>query len=226
MWLKKPGATPREYEDLCREIDAQLHFPIEFDGLYKWIVFLNSRTNPRIPVLNCYYGVFQDGKLKLRGIDIRKHDTPGIIRRCQSDMLTLLAQAENSQEFKTLIPEVLNIAKSYATLIRNGSVPVSELTIEKRLSKNPDEYRNMVPQAIAARHLVEEGMKIHAGQTIDYILTRHKSRIIQNRAIPTELIQEDSYFDSKRYIDLLFSSTANLLLPFAYNPTVIAASTQ
>ena len=226
MWLKKPGATPGEYEALCREIEGQLHFPIEFDGLYKWIVFLNSRTDSRIPVLNRYYGVFQDGKLKLRGIDLRKHDTPGIIRRCQSDMLTLLAQAENSQEFMALIPEVLNIAKSYATLIRNGSVPVRELTIEKRLSKDPDEYRNMVPQAIAARHLVEEGMKIHAGQTIDYILTRHKSRITQNRAIPTELIQEDSYFDSTRYIDLLFSSTANLLLPFGYTPTMIAASAQ
>jgi DNA polymerase-2 len=224
MWLKKPAATPGEYEDLCREIEAQLHFPIEFDGLYKWIVFLNSRTDPRIPVLNRYYGVFQDGKLKLRGIDLRKHDTPGIIRRCQSGMLTLLAQAENSQEFKALIPEVLNIAKSYATLIRNGSVPVRELMIEKRLSKNPNEYRNMVPQAIAARHLAEEGMKIHAGQTIDYILTQHRSRITQNRAIPTELLKEDSHFDSKRYVDLLFSSTANLLLPFGYSPAAIAAS--
>ena len=224
MWLKKPGATPGEYEDLCREIDAQLHFPIEFDGIYKWIVFLNSRTDPRIPVLNRYYGVFQDGKLKLRGIDLRKHDTPGIIRRCQSDMLTLLAQADNAHEFEALIPEVLSIAQSYATLIRNGSVPVRELTIEKRLSKNPNEYRNMVPQAIAARHLVEEGMEIHAGQTIDYILTRHRSRITQNRAIPTELIKEDSSFDSKQYVDLLLSSTANLLLPFGYSPTVIADS--
>jgi DNA polymerase-2 len=222
MWLEKPGATVGEYEALCREIEAQLHLPIAFEGLYKWIVFLNSRTDTRIPVLNRYYGVFQDGKLKLRGIDLRKHDTPGIVRRCQSDVLTLLAQAENSEEFKALIPEVLTVAKSYVTLIQNGSVPVSELTIEKRLSKNPDEYRNMVPQVIAARHLVREGMEIHAGQTIEYMLTRHTSRITQNRAIPTELIGEDSHFDSKRYVDLLLSSIANLLLPFGYPPTILA----
>jgi len=221
MWLKKHSATLDEYEALCREIEAQLNFPIAFEGLYKWIVFLNSRTDPRIPVLNRYYGVFQDGKLKLRGIDLRKHDTPGIVRRCQSDVLTLLARAENSEEFMALIPEVLTVVKSYATLIRNGSIPVSELTIEKRLSKNPNEYQNMVAQVIAARHLIREGMEIHAGQTIDYMLTHHTSPITQNRAIPTELIEEDTRFDSKRYVDLLLSSAANLLLPFGYSQTVL-----
>jgi DNA polymerase-2 len=226
MWLKKPGATPAEYEGLCREIEAQLHFPIEFEGLYKWIVFLNSRTDPRIPVLNRYYGVFQNGKLKLRGIDLRKHDTPGIVRRCQSDMLTLLAKAENFEEFKALIPEALTVVKSYVNLIQHGAVPVEDLTVEKRLSKNPNEYRNMVPQSIAAQHLVGEGMEAHAGQTISYILTYDKSRITQNRAIPTELMNEDSNFDSKRYVDLLLSSTTNLLLPFEDDPCVLRGSLQ
>jgi len=221
MWLKKPGSTHVEYEGLCSEIEAQLHFPIEFEGLYKWIVFLNSRTDPRIPVLNRYYGVFQDGKLKLRGIDLRRHDTPGIVRRCQTDMLTLLSKAENSEEFKALIPQALNVVESYANLIRDGNVPVEGLAIEKRLSKSPNEYRNMVPQAIAAKQLVGEGMKIHAGQTIGYILTYDRSRITQNRALPTELINDDFSFDSERYVDLLLSSTTNLLLPFGYNQNVL-----
>jgi DNA polymerase-2 len=221
MWLKKPGATPAEYENLCREIEAQLHFPIGFEGIYKWIVFLNSRTDQRVPVLNRYYGILQDGKLKLRGIDLRKHDTPGIVRRCQSDMLIVLSQAENSEEFEALIPKALTVVKSYANLIRNGTVPVEELAIEKRLSKTPNKYRNMVPQAIAARHLVEEGMEIHAGQTIDYVLTYDRSRIAQNRALPTELINDAFPFDSERYVDLLLSSTTNLLLPFGYGPTVL-----
>ena len=218
MWLKKPGGSPVEYEDLCRQIEFQLHFPIEFEGLYKWIVFLNSRTDPRIPVLNRYYGVFQNGKLKLRGIDVRKHDTPGIVRHCQTDMLALLAKAENSKEFKALIPEALTIVKSYVNLIRQEAVPVEDLTIEKRLSKNPNEYRNIIPQSIAAQHLVREGMTVHAGQTISYILTYDKSRINQNRDLPTELMNEDSDFDSERYVDLLLSSTADLLRPFGYTP--------
>lgn len=222
MWLEKPEATTEEYEALCKEIQTQLGFPIGFEGIYKWIVFLNSRTNPRIPVLNRYYGVFQDGRLKLRGIELRKHDTPEIINRCQTEILTLLKQARNAQEFRALLPDVLAIAKSYAALIRNGSVPADDLVIEKRLSKNPNEYRNQVPQAIAAQHLVREGMEVHAGQAITYLLTNHKSRITQNRAIPTELVEEDTSFDSKRYVDLLVATTSNLLLPFGYTPTKLA----
>jgi DNA polymerase elongation subunit (family B) len=221
MWLKKAGATPAEYEDLCREIEAQLHFPIGFEGLYKWIVFLNSHTNPRIPVLNRYYGAFQDGKLKLRGIDLRKHDTPGIVRRCQSDMLALFAHAENSEEFIALIPEALTIAKSYANLIREGTVPVEELMIEKRLSKNPNEYRNMVPQAIAARHLNRERREVHAGQALNYIVTCNRSRITQNRALPAELVGENYPIDSGWYIDLLLSSVANILLLFGYTAVTL-----
>jgi DNA polymerase elongation subunit (family B) len=213
MWLQKPNATTNEYEELCRTIEAELHFPIAFEGCYKWIVFLNSRTNPRTPVLNRYYGTFQDGKLKVRGIDLRRHDAPGIVRRCQTDILTLLSKAGNSKEFMALIPEALEVVRSYAHLIKTGSVPVGELVIEKRLSKNPNEYQNLVPQAIAARHLLAEGKEVHAGQMIDYILTYDKSRLTQNRALPIELMEEGS-FDSERYVELLLSSTTNLLLPF------------
>jgi len=214
MWLKKTGATPAEYEDLCHEIEAQLHYPIAFEGLYNWIVFLNSHTNPRIPVLNRYYGTFQDGKLKLRGIDLRRHDTPGIVRRCQADVLALFSHAKNSEEFMALIPEAQSIVKSYVTMIRDGAVPIEELTIEKRLSKNLSEYRNMVPQAIAAQHLNREGADVHAGQALSFIMTCNRSRITQNRALPVELVGENYPVDSEWYVDILLASTANILLPF------------
>lgn len=217
MWLQKPNTTTIEYEDLCRTIEERLHFPISFEGRYKWVVFLNSRTDSRIPVLNRYYGVFEDGKLKVRGIDLRRHDTPGIVRRCQTDMLTVFSKAGNSEEFVALIPEALTVVRSYIHLIRTGDVPVEELVIEKRLSKNLNEYQNLVPQAIAAKHLASEGMKVHAGQTIDYILTYDRSRIPDNRALPTKLMSNGTSFDSERYVDLLLSSTANLLLPFGYD---------
>ncbi len=216
MWLKKPGVDTAEYEDLCREIEARLHLPIAFEGLYNWIVFLNSHTNPRIPVLNRYYGAFQGGKLKLRGIELRRHDSPGIVKRCQTDMLSLFAHAKNSEEFMTLIPEALNIVKSYVNMIRDGPVPIDELSIEKRLSKNVNEYRNMVPQAIAAQHLNHEGREVHAGQGLSYIVTCNKSRITQNRALPVELVGENYLIDSEWYIDQLLASAANMLLPFGY----------
>jgi len=197
-------------------ISKELGLPLSFEGQYKWIVFLNSKIDPSIPVLNRYYGVFQDGTIKVRGIDLRRHDTPEIVRNCQNDMLEVLWKADNSQEFETLIPQAIEVLKNYALRLREGHVPIEQLVIAKNLSKNPDEYTHQVPQAIAARHLIKEGGTVHAGQQINYVLTQDVSKKSEISALPPELAAENDY-DPEKYVDLLISSAVNLLLPFGYD---------
>src|SRR5437899_547708 len=216
MWLRKPSATAEEYEELCTEISRELNLPISFEGIYKWVVFLNSKIDPRVPVLNRYYGIFQDGTLKVRGIDLRRHDTPGIVRQCQEEMLGVFSEANNSSEFKLLIPKALKVLERYAILLRKRKVPLEDLVIEKNLSKDPGEYTHKVPQAIAARHLVKEGGTVHAGQRVNYILTHDWAGVPEKLALPPELADENTVYDSERYIDLLCSSATNLLLPMGH----------
>src|SRR5213594_283176 len=216
MWLRKPSATAEEYEELCTEISRELNLPISFEGIYKWVVFLNSKIDPRVPVLNRYYGIFQDGTVKVRGIDLRRHDTPGIVRQCQEEMLQVFSKANNSSEFKLLIPKALNVLERYAILLRKRNVPLEDLAIEKNLSKDPGEYMHKVPQAIAARHLVKEGGTVHAGQRVNYILTHDWAGVREKLALPPELADENTVYDSERYIDLLCSSATNLLLPMGH----------
>src|SRR2546425_1965331 len=216
MWLRKPSATAEEYEELCSEISRELNLPISFEGIYKWVVFLNSKIDPRVPVLNRYYGIFQDGTVKVRGIDLRRHDTPGIVRQCQEEMLGVFSKANNSSEFKLLIPKALDVLERYATLLRKRKVPLEDLVIEKNLSKDPGEYTHKVPKAIAAQHLVKEGGTVHAGQRVNYILTHDWAGVPEKLALPPELADENTVYDSERYIDLLCSSATNLLLPMGY----------
>ncbi len=224
MWLTKAGATAADYEDLCATIRKALKLPLSFEGQYKWIVFLNSKTDPQAPVLNRYYGIFQDRTLKVRGIDVRRHDTPKIVENCQTRMLAILKEAGNSREFQALIPQVLNTLKEYASKLRSGMVPIEELIITKNLSKMPNEYTHRVPQAIAAQCLIDEGGTVHAGQQVSYVLTIDTSTIPESQALPPELADDDTVYDPERYVDLLVSSTANLLLPFGYDVKSLTAS--
>ena len=217
MWLTKRDATAADYEELCAVIRKDLKLPLSFEGQYKWIVFLNSKTDPQAPVLNRYYGIFQDRTLKVRGIDVRRHDTPEIVQTCQKEMLGLLKEADNSKEFLALIPQVLNILREYASKLRGGTVPIEELIITKNLSKMPNEYTHRVPQATAAQYLIDEGGRVHAGQQVSYVLTIDTSTIPESQALPPELADDDTVYDPERYVDLLVSSTANLLLPFGYD---------
>jgi DNA polymerase elongation subunit (family B) len=76
LWLKKENATIPDYTALCNEISRKIGVPLNFEGRYKWIVFLPSKVHPRIGVLNRYYGVMENGKIKVRGIEVRRRDTP------------------------------------------------------------------------------------------------------------------------------------------------------
>src|SRR5437870_2380031 len=213
FWLRKKEATRGEYEDLCKEIREKLRLPVSFEGVYRWIVFLSSKTDSKVGVLNRYYGIFEDGRLKVRGIDLRRHDTPDIVRQCQSDMLEIFIKARDSNEFRLLIPSALKVLEKFVCLLRDGSVPLENLVIVRNLSKNPDEYTHQVPHAIAARQLVAQGGSVHAGQQVSYILTSNRT----GTAVPPEIVDESTIYDSERYVDLLCSSAANLLLPLGYD---------
>ena len=221
LWLRKENASEQEYHSLCREIETALELPISFEGTYKWIVFLNSRTNPHVPVLNRYYGVLQDGTMKVRGIDLRRHDTPDIVRDCQRETLTLLSCASNSTEFRELIPQALEITRKYIRLIRDCQVPAEKLVLEKRLSKSPEEYKSLSHQAIAAQQLHKEGRYVHAGQNINYIVTADRATVQSNRAVPSELFEESTGYDTEAYVKLLIASFVNLFLPLGYDTSLV-----
>src|SRR5207244_13587779 len=131
--VKKSAPTSDDCEELCAVIKKGLQLHLRFEGQYKSIVFLNSKTDPEAPVLNRYYVIFQDRTLKVRGIDVRRHDTPRIVEKCQSQMLAILKEADNSREFQALIPQVLNTLREYASKLRSGVVPIEELIITKNL---------------------------------------------------------------------------------------------
>ena len=112
LWLKKEDATIPEYDDLCKETSAEIGVPLNFEGRYKWIVFLPSKVHPRIGVLNRYYGVMENGKVKIRGLEVRRRDTPRFVYDAQMEMIKVLANANNPREFIERIPEALNVVKN------------------------------------------------------------------------------------------------------------------
>ncbi|MGH7472377.1 MAG: DNA polymerase domain-containing protein, partial [Candidatus Methylomirabilales bacterium] len=71
IYLQKPGLSVTELETLCREIEEATKIPIAVEGIYRWIVFCPSREAPALTVPNRFYGVFQHGEQKVRGLELR-----------------------------------------------------------------------------------------------------------------------------------------------------------
>ena len=211
LWLKKENTDVEEYKDLCRQVSNEIGVPLNFEGRYKWIVFLPSKMHPNIGVLNRYYGVMESGKLKVRGLEVRKRDTPRFIYNAQMEMINVFSTANNSREFMQKIPQALDVLKAYRQKLLNGEVSIEDLVIVKHLSKNPKHYKQHASQVIAAEQLIKVGSEVHAGNNVKFVLTHSDHKHHERRVKVAELIDNGVEPDTKKYLMLLYSSAANML---------------
>jgi DNA polymerase elongation subunit (family B) len=221
LWLKKEDATIQEYFDLCRDVSEEIGVPLNFEGRYKWIVFLPSKMHPSIGVLNRYYGVMEDGKIKVRGIEARRRDTPRFIYDAQMEMIKILASANNSQQFIQKIPDALKVVKEYRRKLLADEIPVWDLIITKHLSKHPKNYKQKVSQVIAAEQLMKEGLEVSAGKNIRFLLTSIENKRYERRVKAEELIERNTNSDTRKYLLLLYEAAAHLLSFSGYVATDI-----
>ncbi|NWF86453.1 hypothetical protein HXY32_01345 [Candidatus Bathyarchaeota archaeon] len=217
LWLKKAGVSPREVADSCKEASRAFGVPLNVEGKYRWIVFLPSKVSTDVPVLNRYYGVFDDGRIEMRGIEARRRDTPPFIEKAQIEMIKVLVKASNYGEFLERIPRALDILKEYAQKLASKSVDVKELLIAKRLSRRPSEYAHRVFQAIAARQLMAAGFEVYPGQTVQYLITDSESNRVNERVLARQLINSNVKYDIEKYLELLVSAADTLLGVFGYD---------
>jgi len=213
LWVQKPKADKSEYLELKTEIEAETGFTISFEGIYKWVVFLPSKVEPNVPVLNRYFGVYQNGDLKVRGIEARRHDTPLAFVRCQMDILKVLAKADTMAEAKGKTHECIEIFIQHAEALAHHEVPASELAFSTNLSKAPEEYSTMTVQHATIKQLVGEGATLHAGAGIRYVIMDYEGKD-SKRAMPLDMIKDQAKYDSERYITLLAETCSSVLEPF------------
>jgi len=164
-----------------------------------------------VSVLNRYFGVMENGKVKIRGLEVRRRDTPGFIFDAQTEMINILASADNSAELYRKIPEALKVLKAYRQRLLNGEVPISDLIVTKHMSKQPKNYKQHVSQVIVAQQLSNQGVEVHAGNNVKFLFTHFEDKRYERRVKAMQLIEKGVTPDAKKYLLLLYASTANLL---------------
>jgi DNA polymerase I len=227
LFVKKNNNNKREdttypshqqYIKLKEEIGKATSFEISYEGEYKWIAFLSSkRGNPMVGVPNRYFGCYQDGTIKDRGIETRRHDTPAYFSRFQREILEIMAQGNNIKEVKALMPEVNNTFQKYKLQLKEGKVPLVDLIFTKMLSKDANAYTANTTETGAIYQLQDEGRSMRAGQILQYIITDYYRKNSRKRAVPVALINEKTTYDSRRYTELLAAVCNSVTEPFGYS---------
>ena len=175
--MKKVMNSEIRLNKLKLDIEELTNFSISFEGVYKWIVFDYSKSNPTLPALNRYFGVFQDGTIKMRGIETRRHDTPPLFVNFQQELVNVMSSCRNINEIIVNIPQLEKIHDKYSNLLVSREVNHTDLIFTKRISKNSNEYANRkTVENCVLKKLADRGKHLHAGEQIKYIITDFYSK--------------------------------------------------
>jgi len=153
----------------------------------------------------------ENDKVKVRGIEARRRDTPRFVYNAQMEMINVLASAGDSKQFVEKIPEALKVVKEYSQRLLSGEVPVWDLIVTRHLSKHPSKYKQRVSQVIAAKQLIKEGAEIHAGKNIRFLFTNADDKRYERRVKAEQLVEKGANVDTRKYLLLLYSAAASLL---------------
>jgi DNA polymerase elongation subunit (family B) len=220
LYLKFPNERafpPDLLQELCTKGSELTKLPISPEGVYRWIVFLPRRHEPAVGVLNRYYGVFHDGTVKVRGIELRKRDTCLFVRTAQEKMIELLAPATTRNEFENLIQKCIKLLTECSDNLLSGGVPVEDLVISKVLSQAPQDYVQGAHQAIAAQQLARAGKRLQSGMKVTYVVVNDKATRAGERVAAYDLIKPEKV-DIEWYQEQLHQALTSLIPPDVRSP--------
>lgn len=214
LWVKGSKGCVSPFR-LTRMISARTGIRMDVEGRYHWIVFLPSKATG-VGALTRYYGLFENGTVKVRGIELRQHSTPVFLKNAQERMLAVFKQAHGAEEFCALIPKTLDELRRCAAVLRDGTVPHSDLVCTTTVSRDLASYRVSTLAKAALLQLQHQGIQVEPGQSVRYIVTDEHSRNHQRRVRIAETMQGNETIDTGYYLRHLAKCAESLLTPFGY----------
>ncbi|MDP8023666.1 MAG: DNA polymerase domain-containing protein [Nitrososphaeria archaeon] len=204
IFVYKSGSGENEYKELARVISERAEIPAALDKIFRSIAFMRTRSVKGLTAIKRYFGITEDGEIEARGIELRRSDTPELIKAFQKELIKSIYACSSYEEAQkralNLAPVILS---KYIEIIREKSVKVDSLVINKRLGKDPYSYKANVAQKILGLTL---GAK--AEEKISFVLGRNGP----------ELDLEN--YDWKKYYKMIFRAAETVLAPLDIRPSL------
>jgi DNA polymerase elongation subunit (family B) len=185
VFIKKKDFA-RDHKQLIDILSKETGLSISVDYHYKFLVLLPLESDEKIEVLKHYFGITYEDELVVRGIEIRRHDTPNVIKQFQTQLLYTLFDCKDSSEVvKTGYEDSLLLVTQGIDKIMTGEdIRQQDLVISKLLRQDIAKYKSLFPHVSAAIQLSNDTSKHPMkGNTIQYIYTnsQHNNPLYRRR---------------------------------------------
>src|ERR1700731_238381 len=203
VYVWREGATHEDFEQLAKEIEERTHLPLAIESFYRYVVFLPSKQYQDVPVPNRFFAVGEDGEVKVRGLECRRHETPPLLNQMQREVLLILAEAYDHESYLQKLEIARIVLARSEERLASGELEIKDLVVSKGITKGPRDYQKASVTAIAAQQLFGSGVKLRPGQTIEYVITDSESAVPNDRARAFALWEGWHGYDRKKYAAML-----------------------
>ena len=218
IFVARPDATAEDFQELAKAIEAKTRLPMDVERVYHWFAFLNSRQQPNVTVANRFFGIGTDGEFKIRGIALRRGDTPAFISRAQMDALEILGREKDPDKLPELLPEVVEMMRAQLRALKNREIPLKDLVVMHVLSKEPEEYSVLSASAVVVRQMQALGRTMKMGMHVRFIYIGPGPGVFAWDS-PAEL--DPRQVDVPRYKELFLRAMSEVVQPLGVTENLL-----
>jgi len=200
---RQPPASPQELAGLSAQVHQSTGLDLALEGMYHWICFPTSKTSPNITAATRYFGRFESGETKARGLMLRRRDTPPLVKAAQQAMLAVMAQCGSVDALNVNHEAVLEVFRSFRRRLLEGRAAREDLWITMRVSRPLEEYKGQGATAICLQLLAQQGITLSPGQSVRYLIVNRQSKEPLKRYLPEPLVPPEPSYDLAAYLSLL-----------------------
>jgi len=173
LYVKKDGMDAKGLERLAEAIQSETGLPIEFKRMYRFMTFLPSVNASYMPVPTAYFGVGEDGEMKVRGIELRQRGSPSLVKNLQKEVISCRGDA-------------VHILKNHISALDTASAEDLALTV--RIGRQKYKVN-------CAQKVLQERGGLMPGQSVRYIIEAPKRYV--------EITSYRGRFYRSKYVEML-----------------------
>ena len=164
--------------------------------------------------------------LALRGIPAQPEEVKTLMAAWQElsylvsfagDLLDRLKEVQNEvregrrADLPALLPGLVDLLRRRLEDLRGGCVPLEDLLVAQRITRELADYRVASPAARAAAQLAAAGKRLRPGQRVRFLLLRGLPDV---HAWDLPTVPDRARLDIARYHELLMRAASSLFVPF------------
>ena len=158
-----------QFAPLLEQISSCTTLFVSLDGVYNWVTLLPSKWDSRILVRNRRFRCFQSDRSKCWGLRLAE--------ATQLELLDLLSGCTSPEQIQQLLPAAENLVEKKASQLRKRQVPLDQLVVRQRISRDLSGYKSPPPAARALMQLNSVGKTKKPGQSIKFLFVNSKDGV-------------------------------------------------